>query len=168
MKQFVKKAITLSAVFAAAAGTAILPTATAQAAQQERCPRAYAVCTWTEPSGRGELRVLFNETRRIDPGARSAQNHTNETWCFYDESDFHGRHQREVQRGERVYDFGFRAHSARPGHCWGDDGRDNGGWGDGDWGDDGRGHGGRGDDGRGDDGWGDNGRGDNGWGDNGR
>ncbi|MFJ2812643.1 peptidase inhibitor family I36 protein [Streptomyces sp. NPDC087294] len=119
MKRFMKKVGLASALVMAGAGLAALPTATAQAAAPYPvCPRVTAVCTWTEPSFEGEMRILFNGKELLQPPVRSALNQSFDTWCFYERPFFDNRGQmREVNRGEEVHDFGFPAHSAREGQC---------------------------------------------------
>lgn len=118
MKRFVKKMLTLSAVVGAAAGSAIMPAASAHADAQLPCYRIAAVCAWSEPGGQGELRLLFGPEFILDPPVQSAQNQTQEPWCFYREPGFRGDERRQVQPNETAYDFGFQAYSAKPGPCW--------------------------------------------------
>ena len=91
MKRFLKKAASAVAIAAAAAGVAVLPASSAHADPQLLCPRVVAVCTWTEPSGRGELRLLFEGREVILPPVRSAQNQTFEPWCFYETLGFNAQ-----------------------------------------------------------------------------
>ncbi len=117
MKRFLKKAASAGAIAAAAAGVAVLPASSAHADPQLPCPRVITVCTWTEPTGRGELRLLFEGREVILPPVRSAQNQTFEPWCFYEAPGFNGE-RRELQPQETAFDFGFPVHSAKPGRCY--------------------------------------------------
>ncbi|MFD7427306.1 hypothetical protein ACFV6Z_09640 [Streptomyces sp. NPDC059818] len=113
-----QKAGLFSAVAVAGLGTAVLPAAGAQAAPVPLCPRVIGVCTWTEPSFEGDLRLLFDEEAVLAPPVRSAVNQDFQTWCFYEKPFFDNQGKmREVNQGETVNDFGFGAHSAKRGQC---------------------------------------------------
>jgi len=122
MKRLMQKLGLFTAVAAASLGTAVLPAAQAQAAAQPICPLVIGVCTWTEPNFGGELRILFEQEPVISPPVRSAANQDIQPWCFYERPFFDNRGQmREINANERVYDFGFDAHSAQQGRCQYDD-----------------------------------------------
>lgn len=118
MKRFVKKAVSFAAVSAAALGVAVLPATSAHAAPEFPCPRIMAVCTWSEPGGQGRAGLVFEDRDFLNPPVQSAQNQTDQTWCFFDAPGFQGEQRREIQPWETAHDFGFAAYSARRGGCW--------------------------------------------------
>ena len=106
-----------TAVAVASLGTTVLPATTAHAAEPI-CPMVVGVCTWTEASFEGDMRIVFDEESVLVPPVRSAVNRDFQTWCFYERPFFDNRgQQREVNSGETVNDFGFDAHSAKQGQC---------------------------------------------------
>jgi len=118
VKRLMHKVGLFAAVAAATLGTAALPATAAHAAPVPMCPMVVGVCTWTDPSFEGELRILFNEEPFIQPSVRSASNQDVQPWCFYEQPFFGKQGQmREVSTGEVVHDFGFDAHSATQGNC---------------------------------------------------
>ncbi|MFJ5846866.1 peptidase inhibitor family I36 protein [Streptomyces sp. NPDC092903] len=121
MKRFMQNVGLFTAVAMAGLGTAVLPAATAQAAEPN-CPQVVGVCTWTEPSFGGDMRILFDGEPVLTPPIRSAQNQDVQTWCFYERPFYDNQGQmREVNANETVDDFGFDAHSANQGQCNYDD-----------------------------------------------
>jgi hypothetical protein len=115
MKRLIRSAALVAALVIAAAGL-VSPTAAAQARSASRCTRIIAVCGFTEPSGRGELVLIFEDEIVLNTPIRSAMNNTPDFWCFYSRPGFSGQ-SREVSRGETDMDFGFLVRSARSERC---------------------------------------------------
>ncbi|MFD1544178.1 peptidase inhibitor family I36 protein [Nonomuraea guangzhouensis] len=108
--------MSLTAAIATAAASLALPASAAHADDPLPCPRIYGVCAWTEPSGKGELKLLFGDDPYLEPPVRAVQNQTGGLWCFYAYPYFQGERW-QIAGGETVRDLGLDSRSARRGTC---------------------------------------------------
>jgi hypothetical protein len=117
MKRLTRKFALLSVIATANLASAVLPAAQVQARSAPIC--AVGVCTFTEPSFRGTLRILEDEQSglTLEPPVRSAVNSATHRRCFYELPGFAGGKKREIAAGEAVKNLGFHARSVRPRHC---------------------------------------------------
>ncbi|GEC06321.1 hypothetical protein SSP24_39760 [Streptomyces spinoverrucosus] len=116
MKRIMRKAVTMLAVTAAAAGAALLPAGAAQADEPVNCPRVIAFCTFEEPDGYGQMRLYFRDEAFADPSFYTAQNQTPEPWCVYELPGYSGLSY-EVPAWETLRQLPFPARSLHRGPC---------------------------------------------------
>ncbi|WP_171109748.1 peptidase inhibitor family I36 protein [Streptomyces sp. Z423-1] len=116
MKRIMRKAVTMLAVSAAAAGVALLPAGAAQADEPVNCPRVIAFCTFEGPDGYGRMRLYFQDEPSADPSFHTAQNQTPEPWCVYELPGYGGL-AFEVPAWGTVRQLPFAARSLHQGSC---------------------------------------------------